>query len=406
MTYNRRSFLIGAGSGLSLLALAACTSTNSPPTPSVLPSSAPRNRVPRPTSFARSNWSKDQFARGSVSFINAGSTPKHRQALAKPVSNRVFFAGEATAHADPGTVAGARDSGLRAAAEVATYALPGERIAVIGAGIAGAEAARRLSFFGFDVTLIEARNRTGGRIHTVLSSDDDEWAVPPELGAWLLRDASDAELAADLRAVGVASALVGSVEYRSIDGTVVAPPTDAETTGFYGIDPISGESKRVVTGPFANIVSEALDGIDPYLSTTVTRIGYDNDNVSLRLGTGESLTVDRVVVTVPIGVLRTEGIEFDPPLPESHRSAIAAIGMGTVDTVWLSFDEPFWSTTAMAWSIRGAENGVTTWLNLEPVTGDAILVGLVAGASALALAEASDDEFLEAALTALAPFAD
>ena len=39
-------------------------------------------------------------------------------------------------------------------------------VIVLGAGMAGLGAARQLQYFGLDVTLVEARDRVGGRIHT------------------------------------------------------------------------------------------------------------------------------------------------------------------------------------------------------------------------------------------------
>lgn len=43
---------------------------------------------------------------------------------------------------------------------------PAPRVIVVGAGIAGLAAAQRLQAAGFDVTVLEARDRVGGRIHT------------------------------------------------------------------------------------------------------------------------------------------------------------------------------------------------------------------------------------------------
>lgn len=53
-------------------------------------------------------------------------------------------------------------------------------ILVLGAGVAGLAAARELSLAGFAVTVLEARDRIGGRIHTLREGDN---RLPIELGA-------------------------------------------------------------------------------------------------------------------------------------------------------------------------------------------------------------------------------
>ena len=117
---RRRTFLIGTA-GMSVFALAACTTPQPTPVPSVTPTLAP-TVVPRPRAMRRTAWSTDPFARGSFSFAAVGSTPQDRTTLATPVDDRVFFAGEATSADMPGTVAGAQASGGRAAAEVMAVA--------------------------------------------------------------------------------------------------------------------------------------------------------------------------------------------------------------------------------------------------------------------------------------------
>src|SRR5438876_257571 len=55
-------------------------------------------------------------------------------------------------------------------------------VIVIGAGAAGLAAARDLADRGADVLLLEARNRIGGRIHTLRGFGDE----PIELGAMVV----------------------------------------------------------------------------------------------------------------------------------------------------------------------------------------------------------------------------
>jgi monoamine oxidase len=63
------------------------------------------------------DWQADPFARGAYSFVRAGGAAA-QAALAQPIANTLFFAGEATAEGHIGTVHGAIASGERAAREV------------------------------------------------------------------------------------------------------------------------------------------------------------------------------------------------------------------------------------------------------------------------------------------------
>ena len=75
---------------------------------------------------------------------------------------------------------------------------------ILGAGGAGLAAARRLSQNGQRVIVLEARDRVGGRVHTLHEQD---WPVPVELGAEFVhgrpRETWDIIRAADLNAYDV-----------------------------------------------------------------------------------------------------------------------------------------------------------------------------------------------------------
>lgn len=76
------------------------------------------SRLPDPLETRISRWANDPFARGSYSFNAMGSRAADRRALAAPVADRLFFAGEATHSRFPATVHGAYASGLDAADSV------------------------------------------------------------------------------------------------------------------------------------------------------------------------------------------------------------------------------------------------------------------------------------------------
>ncbi|MCW4384251.1 FAD-dependent oxidoreductase [Salinibacterium sp. SYSU T00001] len=466
MSMSRRSFIVGSISGLTVLAVAACTESAPEPTP---PMPSTRSDIPQPVAFQRTSWTSDPLATGAFSYLPVGATPEQRAVLREPVDGRIFFAGEHTADVGPGTVQGARVSGRRVATDVLQRAQPGERIAVVGAGLAGATAARILSDAGFEVVVIEGRERAGGRISTF---SGDEWPFPIELGAAVIHDAGSNSLSNALAAARIETTPVEArVERRTRAGAVAAESDVAEDalleartwaegqltdlsiadalvesgaaelsdeSGEGGISdadrlenyvtadlgtaagadvddlsawfaqpvPVLAEGDELVTGDFQSFVAAELEGIDVLPSSHVSHITTTEHGVSLRLVRGESYSAERVVVTVPLGVLKAGTIEFEPPLPFSHRGAISALGMGLQDKVLLRFEKPFWSTDAAVWTVIDGDTDFPLWLNLLPATGEAILVGLTGGEAAQRLAEYGDQEVLDAALASLEPFLD
>jgi monoamine oxidase len=71
----------------------------------------------QPSAFLVHDWQADPYARGGYSYVNVGGTGA-REALAAPLEDTLYFAGEATDVEQSGTVGGALASGLRAAKEI------------------------------------------------------------------------------------------------------------------------------------------------------------------------------------------------------------------------------------------------------------------------------------------------
>lgn len=58
----------------------------------------------------------------------------------------------------------------------------------------------------------------------------------------------------------------------------------------------------------------------------------------------ESYLADRVLITLPLGVLKNDRVRFAPALPPEKRAVIAGLGMGVLNKCYLRFAEAFWPT--------------------------------------------------------------
>ena len=56
-----------------------------------------------------------------------------------------------------------------------------------------------------------------------------------------------------------------------------------------------------------------------------------------------TMNADAVVCSLPLGVLKSRTVTFDPPLPARKQEAIERLGFGALNKVLLLFKEPFWA---------------------------------------------------------------
>ncbi|MBJ7458664.1 MAG: FAD-dependent oxidoreductase [Thermoleophilaceae bacterium] len=412
----------------------------------------------------RTRWAADPWSSGSYSFLPVGATPADRRALAVPVGGRVFFAGEATARQNPATVHGAVASGRRAADQVRAEAAAGERIVVIGAGMSGLTAASILRSSGFEVTVLEARNRVGGRVDTVQPAG---WSFPVERGAnWVQGTAASdlderlarfgvktapfdytrAVLGADDRRVknperlfspaedaveyaidwadgrdrdrSLARALSRSGAGEKVDPRVLAAYTysevateygasNSEISAWWGFSEGTEGDDLIVLGGYGTLATELAKGLDVQTGRVVRSVHRSARSIRLDIEDFDSLTADRVVVTVPLGVLRAGRIAFDPALPIGHRRAVSRLRMGLLDKLWLRFDEPFWREEAEVWSTLSSAGGIRfEWYNMQPLTGEPVLMALYGGSDARAWTDRSDAAIKRAGLASLQRYVD
>ena len=371
--------------------------------------------------YIRTNWSRDPFSFGSYSFLAAGSTDADRVTVAEPVGDRVFFAGEALNPRYQSTVHAAYDSGVGTAQQVLETAH--QRVAVIGAGMSGLAAAHRLATEGREVTVFEARDRIGGRVWT-----DRRLGITLDLGAsWIhapdgnpitaLADHVGAKrVVTDDRTVvrggdgrrispllaprwlgQLGEEISWAAEYAEMDLEAAEAAWDKYGYGYEGRDVILPNGYDQVFGALSG-------GYDLRLSQAVSRISYSGKGVSVGLADGSVQGFDAVIVTVPLGVLKRGVVAFDPALPPAKTAAIARMGMGTLDKLYLLFEDGFWDRNA-TWILtpesdlpRGQFN---LWLNLQKYLGQPVIMAFNSAVQARALGADTDEEILAKALGTL-----
>jgi monoamine oxidase len=98
--------------------------------------------------------------------------------------------------------------------------------------------------------------------------------------------------------------------------------------------------------------------MDITLNMPVKSINYENDSIIVTAKDGSTFEADKVIVTVPLGVLKSNSIQFVPPLSTEKTAAIQRLGMGCMDKLWLEFPEAFWTDDL--------ENDMITYISDKP----------------------------------------
>jgi monoamine oxidase len=329
---------------------------------------------------------------------------------------------------------------------------------VVGAGAAGLVAARELAAAGKRVTIVEARNRCGGRIWAL---PIEEFGYPAEGGPEFVHGAAtvtrrllrEAGLALERRAGTRWSTRTGTLApddaqmpyadrfYRAL-GTVTQDLPIAEfleahfaepqydrlrraiirtVEGYDAADPDrastlalreewmardDGEHGRVARGYGALIEYLAAEcrrhDAAIQLGATVTAIDEAGGGIAARCQDGAVFTADAVIITVPLPLLGAIAL----PAAARHRVAAAAdIGFGNVVKILLRFATPWWAAHNEAdladLSFLISDAAIPTWWTQYPAD-HAVLTGWFAGPRADRASSLAESDFVAMGLASLA----
>ena len=340
----------------------------------------------------------------------------------------------------------------------------GGPVVVVGAGVAGIVAADRLRRAGYDVRVLEARRRLGGRIHTwrgwagspldlgaswihgyaagnpitpvahragarlVPSSYDSgrvhvdrrlrAEGVRPHSTRWA-RVVREAEAAAQLRpedeSLGDAvRRRVAGLGLSAFDRDELAFHLNAHHTTEWGADPDELSARTVDDGKeygptgedawfpdgYDRVVHHLARRLEVEVGVVVRRIALRGGGVRIHTSAGAT-DARAVVVTVPLGVLKQGGIEFAPGLPARHGQAIDRLGVGVLSKTFLRFERPFWPVHQDWQELLGPRHGAWAEWFSQARAGQPVLVAFHGGDRARTIESAEHGDVRSEALRAL-----
>ncbi len=318
-------------------------------------------------------------------------------------------------------------------------------VAVIGAGAAGIGAGLRLAEAGVAFTILEARERIGGRAYSdtrfpaafdlgcswLWQGSRNPWVekaralgfelVPDDHAPRLMFGERPADAAETARYRAERAAAFASVEADGTEDAVGACVTlsgpfarllenslgpwmmgaeiaEVSTAEWGGAE--SRETDLLVPAGLGSLVAAVGGRLPVALTTPVTAIDWSGKALRIETPSG-TLKAEKVIVTVPLGVLAAGGIRFTPALPGFIGEALEGLPMGLLAKVAYAFDRNvFGFETTTHVMNAAAETQHPLWIAAPH--GKPMAMGLYGGALAWDLEKAGEAAALDYGLEALA----
>lgn len=333
-------------------------------------------------------------------------------------------------------------------------------VLIIGAGASGLIAAYELSLAGKKVAVVEARDRIGGRIHTI---SNDNFSVPVELGAefihgdlaltklllkkaglnskevkgelWqkkgtdltpqddFIEDYDDLEkkfkeLKNDLPVSAFIEEYLTGKKYEEVrytlknyvEGYYAADTSMASTYALCEELSTSDDEQYRVEGGYLQLAQFLADestkrGASFYCSQEVQQINWSPNNIEI-ITPSRLFHSKKLLLTVPLGVIQQDIIRFVPQIKDKLQAA-KQLGFGPVIKIVLELHEAFWKLPEYtghpdldALGFLFSREEVPTWWTQYP-SDVCLLTGWLAGPRAEKLKNLSNEEILQKAFTSL-----
>ncbi|XP_049346850.1 polyamine oxidase 2-like isoform X1 [Solanum verrucosum] len=149
------------------------------------------------------------------------------------------------------------------------------------------------------------------------------------------------------------------------------------------------------------VINTLAKGLDIRLGHRVTEIVRRYNGVKITVEDGSTFVADAAIIAVPLGVLKSNCIKFEPRLPEWKEAAIKELGVGIENKIVLHFQDVFWPNVEFLGVVAESSYECSYFLNLHKATGHPVLVYMPAGQLARDIGELSDEAAANFAFTQL-----